>query len=384
MKNLKYRLNEPYIKGKEKEYVNDVLDTGWLSQRGKHTRIFEEKFAEMVGVKQALAVQSGTAALHTALLALGVKEGDKVVVPNYTCAATITTVLQCGGTPVIIDVEPYTFGMDAEVLCRYLKNCGEKPKGVVLVHVYGFPARDTREIVKICKENNIFLLEDCAEAHGAILDGKVVGSFGDISCFSVRSEKMIGIGEGGLVCSDNERLMDKALYWANRAAPCRGDNFPYWYTYYYSGVGMNYLLPHLLGAMGRAQIENFPEILKRKRKIGETYQKLIKEIPGTRTQKKIEYSIPSYWLNIIIFERLDTKDIRTIGETLTDKGIEIRPPFWPLGNQEVFAKYAWGSQEVGTYLFNKGLIVPSSVYLADNPEGIKEIINEIKDIVKDI
>ena len=141
---MKYYLNEPYLKGKEKEYVLDVIESGWLSVKGKHTKIFEQKFAEMVGVKYALAVQSGTAALHTALLALGVGKGDKVVIPNYTCAGNITSVLQCQATPVILDVEKDTFGLDANRLEEFLKQ--EKPKVVMTVHIYGFPASDTKKI----------------------------------------------------------------------------------------------------------------------------------------------------------------------------------------------------------------------------------------------
>src|SRR3989344_1279775 len=160
---IKYFLNEPYLSEKEKEYVLDVLDSGWLSSQGKHTKIFEEKFAEMVGVKYALAVQSGTAALHTALLALNIGEGDKVVTPNFTCGACATSVLQTGATPVILDIEDETFCLDANILEDYIKREG-RPAAVMLVHVYGFPARDLEKIIEICKREDIFLIEDCSEA----------------------------------------------------------------------------------------------------------------------------------------------------------------------------------------------------------------------------
>lgn len=380
---MKYYLNEPYLKGKEKEYVLDVLESGWLSIKGKHTKIFEQKFAEMVGVKYALAVQSGTAALHTALLALGIGKGDKVVIPNYTCGGCVTSVLQCGATPVILDIEDETFCLDGNRLEEFIKK--EKPKVVMLIHIYGFPARDTKRIVEICKRENILLLEDCCEAHGAELEGKKLGSFGDISVFSVRSEKMIGVGEGGLILTNNKEIIDNAFFWASRASPYRGDKYPYWYQYYYCGVGMNYLMPHLLGAVGRAQIENFDEIIAKKRKVGEKYQSLLKNIEGIKVQKRIQDSNPCYWLNIVIFENKSKEIVREIGKKFMEKEIEIRPAFWPLGNQEAFKEFAFGSQEVGNYIFEKGLVLPSSIFLENNNcEGVNEIINVLINLKENI
>ena len=372
----KYRLNEPFLKGKEKEYVLDVLESSWLSVKGEHTVAFERKFAEMVGTKYALAVQSGTAALHTALLAMGVGKGDTVVIPNYTCAGCATSVAQCGATPVIMDVEPETFGLDADILEEVLEEIS--PKVVMPVHVYGFPARDIERIARLCKEQNILLLEDCSEAHSAQIGDRCVGTFGDIATFSVRSEKMIGVGEGGLILTDNQDLIDKAYYWASRAAPFRTKNDPYWKAYIYTDIGMNYLMPHLLGAVGHAQIENFDEILSRKRAVGMAYQRLLSDAKGIRLQKLIEHHNPVFWLNMVIFEQLTTDSVRQIGNKLIEKGIEIRPGFWPLGNQQLFQSMSWGKQDVGTYIFEHGIILPSSVYLADND---CQAVNEIVDLL---
>jgi len=372
----KYRLNEPFLKGKERKYVLDVLESGWLSVKGKHTIAFEREFAKMVGTKYALAVQSGTAALHTALLAMGVGKGDTVVIPNYTCAGCATSVVQCDATPVILDVEPDTFGLDANILEEVLEEIS--PKVVMPVHVYGFPARDTERIARLCKEQNILLLEDCSEAHGALIGDRCVGTFGDVATFSVRSEKMIGVGEGGLILTDNKDLIDKAYYWASRAAPFRTKNDPYWKAYIYTGIGMNYLMPHLLGAVGHAQIENFDEILSRKRAVGMAYQGLLSDVKGIRLQKLIEHHNPVFWLNMVIFEQLTTDAVRQIGNKLIEKGVEIRPGFWPLGNQQLFQGMSWGKQDAGTYIFEHGIILPSSVYLADND---CEAVNEIVDLV---
>jgi len=376
-----YRSNEPLFEGKEKEYVLDVIESGWLSIGGYHTKIFEEEFAKLVGVKHALAVQSGTAALHTSLLALGVGKGDKVVVPNFTCGSCITPVLQCGATPIILDVEQESFGLDINRLKQLIEK--EKLKAVMPVHMYGFTPRDFQAIVSLCKNNGIFVLEDACEALGAEIKGQKLGSLGDIAAFSVRSEKMIGVGEGGMVLTNDKALYDKAFYWASRAAPYRREKDPLWDKYLYTGIGMNYLMPHLPGAVGRAQLENFESILAKKREVAKTYRGLLKDVKGIKLQQRISDSNPAYWLNAVILEDKTKEEVREIGEELHKRGVEIRPAFFPLGNQEIFKEYAWGDQNVGNYLFEKSFVLPSSVFLAkDDCKGVKEIVNillEVKD-----
>jgi len=373
---VKYRLNEPFLEGKEKKYALDVLKSRWLSSRGKHTLIFEEKFAKTIGVKYALAVQSGTAAIHTAIMALGLGNGDKVIVPNYTCAGSIVGIIQCAATPVILDVEPETFGLDIITVKKYIKKI--KPKALLMVHVYGFPVKDTEEIVAVCRKNGIIIIEDCSEAFGAKIDNRSVGTYGDIATYSVRSEKMLGVGEGGVVITDNKKLIDRAYYWAARAAPYRTNSDPYWKTYQYTGVGMNYLLPHMLGALARAQIENFDEILKRKRAVGIRYQNLLAGVEGVRLQRKISNHSSVFWLNMVILDRLTTEQVRSLGKKLVNSGVEIRPGFWPLGNLKPFREMKYGSQKNGMYIFHKGIVLPSSVYLADNN---CQKVNEITDIL---
>src|SRR3989344_3730465 len=182
--NYKYLLNEPWIDHREATYVSEVLKQGWLSAGGMYTKKFEEAFAKLIGVEHALAVQSGTAALHTAMLAMGIQPGDKVVIPNYTCGACATSVLQAGAIPVIIDIEPKTFGMDVNILEGVLST--QKIKAVMVVHVYGFPVRNFDKIIELCQRYNVLLLEDASEAHGATYKSRNIGTFGDIAVFSVR------------------------------------------------------------------------------------------------------------------------------------------------------------------------------------------------------
>ena len=167
---MKYLLNIPFIDNKEKLYVNDVISSGWLSLNGIHTKIFENKFAKYLGVNYCLAVQSGTAALHVALKSIDIKKDDKIIVPNYTCVSNISVLSQLSAKPVIIDVEKETFGLDAELVEKAIKKY--KPKAIQLVHVYGFPARDTIKIKNLCKKYKIFLIEDASEALGAKIGKK--------------------------------------------------------------------------------------------------------------------------------------------------------------------------------------------------------------------
>ena len=371
---MKYRLNEPFLEGQEKEYVLDALESGWLSLGGKHTLIFEEKFAKTVGVKYALAVQSGTAAIHTAIMALGLKSNDKVIVPNYTCAGSIAGIIQCGARPVILDIEPETFALDANSVKKCIKKV--RPKALMIVHIYGFPAKDTEEIVQLCRNQGILIIEDCSEALGAKIAKRTVGTYGDIATYSIRSEKMIGVGEGGVVITNSKKLLDSAFYWTSRAAPHRREKDPYWETYQYTGVGMNYLLPHLLGAVARAQIENFAEILRRKKAVGMRYQKLLSGVEGIRLQRIVNNHNPCFWLNMVVLDRLATEQVHWLGNELIAEGVEIRPGFWPLGKLKPFRGMGYGQQKRGMQLFHKGIVLPSSVYLAEkNCQKVDEIVD---------
>jgi perosamine synthetase len=357
---MKFPLNIPSITNLEKKYVNNVLNTGWLSSGGIHTKIFEKKFSNIVECKYSLAVQSGTAALHVALKALGVNNGDYVIIPNYSCVSTISAVSQCGGIPVILDVELESFGLDIKSLIVAIKKY--KPKVLQLVHVYGFPAKYTLQIKNICKKYKVYLLEDASEALGGKINRKAIGSFGDISIFSIRSEKMIGVGEGGVVCSNNKTLFERTRILASRSSPFRRKKDSYWKKYLALGEGYNYLIPHLLGAFGRAQIERFPYILKKKINVGKLYRKIFlsNNISFQKIEKK---TTPVFWLNAIYFKGLKKERIRFIGKFLETRGVEVRSGFWPLSKNKGFKKIIFGSQKNSIKLFNNLLVLPSHLHL---------------------
>ena len=374
---MKYLLNIPSITKLEKKYVNDVLNKGWLSAEGEHTKIFEKKLSKLLTVKHGFAVQSGTAALHTALKTLGVKSGDRVIVPNYTCLSNLSAVTQCGAIPIIVEVERETMGLDYNLLKKSIKIY--KPKVVQLVHVYGFFAKDTLKIVKLCKKNNIKLLEDNSEALGSSYKGKMTGKFGDISIASLRSEKMIGVGEGGFISTDNFKLYDQAYLYASRNAKYRTSKDPYWKKYFAQGEGYNYRLPHLLGALGRAQIERFKkDLLAKKITVGKNYRTIFKDERYDFMQKIAKGSRPVYWLNGIYIKNSDIKKTIKVGNALMKEGVEVRSAFWPLNEQEGFKFKYVGNKKVCKDVFAKSIILPSAYNMSiKDIKNIKKILDKI-------
>ena len=360
---MKYSLNLPSLSSLEKKYVLDVVSTGWLSSNGTHTQIFQKKFLKLINRNYSLAVQSGTAALHLALKSLGCKSKDKVIIPNYTCVSNISSVAQCNAIPVVVEVERETLGLDYELVKKAIKKY--KPKILQLVHVYGHPARDTIKIINLCKKNRVKVIEDASEALGAKLDGKKIGSFGEISVFSTRSEKMIGVGEGGMISTNDTKIFEKISLMASRNAPYRNKKDPYWKKYFHLGEGYNYLLPHLLGAIGRGQVERFTkDMLPKKKSVGNFYKKIFKNKNYSLTQKRINNSTPVFWLNSLFFKNLTKNEVIKIAFSLEKKGIEVRSGFWPMSQLKGFKSiYVKGKKEVSKQIFEKSLVLPSNVNL---------------------
>ena len=377
---IKFRINEPTISQLEKEYVMEVLEKNWLSAGGNLTEDFESLVTHYLGVKHGIAVQSGTAALHLALKAVGVRENDHIVIPNYSCGATISSVKQCNAIPIVVDIDPDTYGLDINKLEEVIKNY--KIKAMQFVHVYGFPAFYTQEIIRLCRENEIIIIEDAAESLGAKVYGEMAGSIGDISILSIRSEKMIGVGEGGVLLTNNTEYFNNALKLASRNAPFRGPESPYWDKYYYEGEGYNYRLPHLLGALAKAQMERFEsEILPEKIRVGELYRSELKDNNSITLQKIVKDSSSCFWLNSILLKNYKTQFVRDLGIYLESQGIEVRSGFWPLSKMNGFSPIVYGSQEVGQMLYDKLLVLPSSTNL--KKADIKFIINHITGFIEE-
>ena len=378
---MKYLINKPNLSSLEKKYVNQALDTTWLSSNGDNTKIFQRKFSNFIGNKFSLAVQSGTAALHLALKALSVTDKDYVIIPNFTCVSNISAASQCNAKVILVDIEPETLGMDFLILKEILKKY--KPKVLQLVHVYGFPAKDTLKILKICKQKKIKVIEDTSESLGATINGKKVGTFGDINVTSIRSEKMIGVGEGAVISTNNKILSDKISLIASRYSPFRKSSDPYWKKYFVNGEGYNYLMPHLLGSVARGQIERFKNsLLPKKIKVGKNYRSYFNLNDADFTQKELKKYLPVFWLNSIYFEKFNKDKIRKLGRQLKNLGIEVRSGFWPLDTLKCFKSLYFTKKNITKKIFEKSLILPSAYDLSIR--DIKYINSTISKLIKNL
>ncbi len=353
-----YVLNKPFINKLESKYVNAAIKSGWLSVNGRYNKILEKKFSRFVNTKFGISVQSGTAALHLALKAIGTRPKHNIITPSFSCSANISSVAQCNATSVIVDVEKETFGLDFELVKKAIKK--NKIFALQLVHVYGYPARDTEKIVKLCKKNKIKIIEDGSEALGARIYNKRVGQLGDVSVFSLRSEKMIGVGEGAILCTNSKSLYQKLLLLASRNMPFRTSKHPYWKKYVSLGEGYNYLMPHVPAAIGCAQLEKINFIIKNKIRVGKIYQSLFS---NEQLQKKIKNNRSVYWLNSIRFENFSIKKVKFIGNYLKNKGIEVRSGFWPLNKTPNVKKIFITKNNVAQQLYDTLIVLPSNIEL---------------------
>ena len=308
----------PSLIGNEKKYVNDCMESGWISSAGKYIELFESHFAEFCGVKHAVACCNGTVALHLALVALGVCANDEVIVPTLTFVATPNAVTYCGALPVFVDSEPNTWNIDSE---QVESKITPRTKGIIAVHLYGHPA-DMSRLREIANRHNLFLLEDAAEAHGATCDGKMIGSIGTAAAFSFYANKIITTGEGGMVLTDDDAL-------AKKLRLLRGQGMDPERRYWHPVVGYNYRMMNLPAAIGLAQLEKINIQLKARKRIAELYQNRLRPISGITLQTEQIWARHVFWMFSIILDPTLWLDRDSVIETLSNQGIETRPLFYP-------------------------------------------------------
>lgn len=346
-------LNTPFLRGNEKKYLSEVIDSNWLA-RGTFNEQFEDKFSKFCGTIYGLSVTSGTVAVQVLLMAAGMRD-EKVAVPAYTCMSVAQATVHSGAIPVFVDVEPQTFGIDFQSLKRMYEK--EPFKAVLLNHLYGYIARDTFIIKDWCEKNGVLLLEDASEAHGAELNGERAGSIGEGAAFSMRSEKMIGVGEGGMVVTGSKDLWDKAYYFINDARP--SNKIRYWTT----DRGWNFFMPNALAAIGLAQVEQIDEIIQRKRTIGKLYMEQFEKRGNYLSPMNIlPDSDPVYWLNVALLadKTIIREDFIT---ALYDKGIESRPGFYPLNLLPAYRNFPTDETPVAWLVGRQAVAFPSNVFM---------------------
>ncbi len=356
----------PSLGERELQYVTESVVSGWISSTGPFVKRFEDLFASFCGTKHAVATSNGTTALHLAVLALGIGEGDEVIVPSLTFIATANAVRYAGATPVFVDCDPETWTMDIEGVRAAAT---PKTKAIIPVHLYGHPC-DMDPLLAFAKERRIAVIEDAAEAHGALYKGRPVGSMGDIGIFSFYGNKIVTTGEGGMVVTNDDALAATMRILRDHGmSPSR--------RYWHEVLGYNYRLTSLQAAVGVAQMERIDEIIGEKLRVADLYQKGLAGILGMQLPACASWARNVYWLYSVVIDPLQFG--RTRDELMTilkERGIETRPFFPPCHTQPV---YETGQTfPVSERLAGQGLSLPSATYLQDH--DIDRICKEIRSL----
>ena len=358
--------------GYEKEYIKEAFDTNWIAPLGENVNKFEEELANYVGAKCGAALSAGTAAIHMALKALDVKEGDIVFCSSLTFSATANPIIYQNATPVFIDCDRETWNMDPEALKKAFEKY-PNPKAVVIVHLYGTPAK-MDEIMAICNEHNVPLVEDAAESLGATYKGKQTGTFGKFGIFSFNCNKIITTSGGGMLVSDDEERIQKVRFWATQSR----DKARY---YQHSEIGYNYRMSNIVAGIGRGQLKVLNYRLAKKKEIYETYKDAFKDIPEIEMKPVPIDTKPNYWLSTMLLKEGSKVTPLNVMEALDKENIESRPIWKPMHMQPVFEKYDFIKVEdkpVSEDIFARGVCLPSDTKMTKEEQ--QEVIRIIKEL----
>ncbi len=315
---------EPAIGSKEREYMNEAFDSGWISSKGPFIAKFEDEFARFSGTKYAVSCSNGTTALHLAVRALGISEGDEVIVPDLTFASPANAVLYEKAKPVLVDVDRKYWCIDPD---KVRESITKKTKAIIVVHLYGHPA-DMDAIMNIARRNDLKVIEDCAEAHGATYKNKRVGSIGDIGCFSFYGNKIITTGEGGMVTSNNYDL-------SQRVRILRDHGMDTSRRYWHNEIGYNYRMTNIQAAIGLAQLESIMRKIEKHKWIAREYSRYIND--EVEIQPEMPWASNVYWLPTFIVNGYGGSLSRDLlMQFLANKGVESRPVFYPLNEMSPY------------------------------------------------
>lgn len=365
----------PLLGGKELEYVSNCINTNWISSKGKYVEKFEKRFAEYCGCKYGISTTNGTTSLHVALVSIGVKETDEVIVPAFTMISSAFSIVYCRAKPVLVDADPETWNMDVD---KIEEKISERTKAIMPVHIYGHPC-DMDSIMKIAKKHDLYVVEDAAEAHGAECRGEKAGGIGDVGCFSFYANKIITCGEGGMLITNNAEIAKEA-----RALKDLSFSEGKKRVYLHSEIGYNYRMTNLQAAIGLAQFERIEELVQMRRKNAQLYSKFLQNVEGLRLPIEKEWAKNVYWMYSILIEPSFGMSRDELMLELEKKGVETRPFFVPMNRQPVFRKMRLFKGEkypVAEALSAKGLYLPSSSGLKQ--EEIEYVSNCIINIKKE-
>ena len=319
----KIPIYQPSLSGNEKLYVNECLESTWISSKGRFVAEFEKQFSAYTGIKHATSVCNGTVALHLALVALGIGPGDEVIVPTLTYISSVNAIAYTGASPVFVDSLESTWQMDPQDVIRKITN---RTKAVMAVHLYGHPC-DMDSLVEIARGKGLFLIEDCAEGFGARYKGTHVGGFGDIATYSFFGNKTITTGEGGMVVTNDETLFDRSVHFKEQGL---AKHRQYWHDV----IGFNYRMTNICGALGLAQLERADALLARKRQIATLYLERLAGLP-VKFHHETPGVIHSFWMCSILVENPATRD--PLRHALENVGVETRPLFYPVHTMPMYS-----------------------------------------------
>lgn len=353
----KIYLSSPHMsdEGYEMEYIKEAFDTNWIAPLGKNVDEFEKEFATKVGIKYAAALSSGTAAMHLALRAAGVGEGDIVFCQSLTFSATANPIIYQNAIPVFIDSDYETWNMCPNALEDAFKKY-DNVKAVIIVHLYGLSA-NIDKILEICKKHNVVLIEDSAESLGTTYKGKYTGTFGDYGIFSFNGNKIITTSGGGMLVSDNEERIAKVRFWATQAR----DKARH---YQHSELGYNYRMSNIVAGIGRGQLKVLDKRVMKKKYIFEFYKRELGELEGVKFMPENEWDKPNYWLSCLTLSG-KIKPIDII-EALEKENIESRPIWKPMHMQPFYEGYDFIGGDVARSIFENGVCLPSDTKMTDD------------------
>jgi perosamine synthetase len=357
---FKYPVYQPSLTGNEKKYVNECLDSTWISSKGKFIPAFERAFEAFTGVRHAASVSNGTVALHLALVTLGIDAAAEVIVPTLTYIASVNAIAYTGATPVFCDVIRDSWQMDPADVRRKIT---PRTKAIMVVHLYGQPC-DMDELMKIAREHDLFLIEDCAEAFGAYYRKQHVGTFGDIATFSFFGNKTITTGEGGMVVTNDDTLYDRSVHFKGQGLAAHRE-------YWHDVIGYNYRMTNVCAAIGLAQLEQASQFISRKCQIAEWYKRELRNAP-VQFHDAVGDVRHSYWMCSMLLPKAADRD--PMRELLCQNGIETRPVFYPVHCMPMYST-KFQRHPVAEDIGWRGISLPS--YPALGEDDVKAIASVI-------
>jgi perosamine synthetase len=373
-------VNEPLLNGREKEYLVNCIESGWISSEGPAVGKFEQLLSSRVNRRYGIAVCNGSVALDAAVAALGIGPGDQVIMPSFTIISCCAAVVRAGAVPVLIDSDPDKWNVDIGLLedriSSEIRKGNKRIKSIMVVHTYGLPV-DIDPILKLAEKHGLTIIEDAAEMHGQTYKGRPCGSFGDISTFSFYPNKLITTGEGGMIVTDSMTIAEK----------CRGLKnlcFDSDRRYIHEDLGWNFRLSNIQAALGIAQIERLDEFIQKKRAMGAVYNELLRDVPGIQLPLlSTDYAENIFWVYGIVLSNDIPFDAGVAMDRLKEQGIQTRHFFYPMNKQPVFNKrglFLEQSCPVAERLAARGFYIPSG--LAITRQQQEEVATALKGILQ--